>query len=296
VSWEPAPIERPQQVIGELIETRRVGAYHQLTFLAPGVAELAAPGQFVALAVGGDSSANLLRRCFSIHKVSSNGTVDVVVAARGPGTRWLTELDTQQQVSIIGPLGRGFPLPTEPVACVLVGGGYGSAPLFWLAAELRERGCHVEMVLGAATQDQLFGVYEAGGVADEVAVTTDDGSLGTQGWVSDVLPDVIAQSQAEVVYGCGPMAMLRSVTDIAAAAGIVAQVAVEESMACGIGVCMTCVMPVVGDDGLTRMVRSCIEGPVFRGDQIRWDAFDNGWCRVPEDAHGAAAMTGQGGH
>jgi 2-polyprenylphenol hydroxylase and related flavodoxin oxidoreductases len=123
-------------------------------------------------------------------------------------------------------------------------------------------------------------------------VTTDDGSTGIKGWVSAVLPDVIARSGAEVVYGCGPMAMLKSITDIATAQGAVAQVAVEESMACGIGVCMTCVMPVVGNDGLTRMARSCVEGPVFRGDRIRWEAFDNGRCRVPEDAYGAAEMRG----
>ena len=285
---------RTPQVTGELIATRRVGAYQHLTFVAPGVAELAKPGQFVALAVGGDTSANLLRRCFSIHKVSTSGTyggtVDVVVAARGPGTRWLTGLSTHREVNIIGPLGRAFPLPKEPVACVLVGGGYGSAPLFWLAVALRERGCRVEMVLGAATQDRLFGVVEARRAADGVTVTTDDGSLGTKGWVSDVLPDVIRRSHAEVVYGCGPMAMLRSITDIAKAEGVIAQVAVEESMACGIGVCMTCVMPVVGNDGLTRMVRSCAEGPIFRGDRIRWDAFDVGWCQVPQDAHGADAM------
>jgi dihydroorotate dehydrogenase electron transfer subunit len=309
---EPSLPGRTPQVCGELIASRRVGAYHQLTFLAPEVAERASPGQFVALAVGGDASATLLRRCFSIHQTSSThskgnigsppevsssvapgGTVDIVVAARGPGTRWLTDLSTHQKVSIIGPLGRGFPLPAEPVACVLVGGGYGSAPLFWLAAVLRERGCHVEMILGAASRDRLFGVIEAGSVADQVTVTTDDGSEGRKGWVSDVLPDVIARSHADVVYGCGPMAMLRSVTEIATAHGVVAQVAVEESMACGIGVCMTCVMPVTGDDGLTRMVRSCVEGPVFRGDLIRWDAFADGWCRVPQDAYGAASM---GGH
>ena len=295
-SQRDTPSEHTPQVTGELIATRRVGAYHHMTFVAPGVAELARPGQFVALAVGGDTSANLLRRCFSIHKVSPSGTyggtVDVVVAARGPGTRWLTDLSVHQEVNIIGPLGRGFPLPTDPVPCVLVGGGYGSAPLFWLAAALRERGCHVEMVLGAATRDQLFGVVEARRGADGVTVTTDDGSMGAKGWVSDVLPDVIGRSSADVVYGCGPMAMLKSVTDIATAHGAVAQVAVEESMACGIGVCMTCVMPVAGDDGLTRMARSCVEGPVFRGDRIRWDAFDNGRCRVPEDAYGAASMRG----
>jgi len=284
------------QVAGELIATRRVGAYQRLTFAAPGVAELAKPGQFVALAVDGDTSAHLLRRCFSIHKVSPSGTyggtVDVVVAARGPGTRWLTGLSTHHEVNIIGPLGRAFPLPSEPVACVLVGGGYGSAPLFWLAAALRERGCHVEMVLGAATEDRLFGVVEARRVVVGVTVTTDDGSMGVKGWVSDVLPDVIRRSNAGVVYGCGPMAMLRSVTDLASAEGVIAQVAVEESMACGIGVCMTCVMPVTGNDGMTRMVRSCVEGPVFRGDRIRWDAFRDGWCQVPEDAHGAAATRG----
>lgn len=289
--------ERTPSVTGELIANRRIGAYHQLTFVAPEVAELAKPGQFVALAVGGDTSANLLRRCFSIHKVTPNGadggTVDIVVAARGPGTRWLTGLRTHDDAKIIGPLGRPFPLPDEPVACVLVGGGYGSAPLFWLATVLKERSCHVEMVLGAATEERLFGVSEAQTAADGVAVTTDDGSMGVKGWVSDVLPDVIRRSHAGVVYGCGPMAMLKSITDVATAEGATVQVAVEESMACGVGVCMTCVMPVVGDDGLTRMVRSCVEGPTFRGDQVRWDAFDRGWCRVPKDAHGADAM---GGH
>jgi dihydroorotate dehydrogenase electron transfer subunit len=288
---------RVPQVIGELIATRRAGAYQHMTFVAPGVAELARPGQFVALAVGGDTSATLLRRCFSIHKVSPSGTyggtVDLVVAAHGSGTRWLTGLRAHDEVDMVGPLGRAFPLPTEPVACVLVGGGYGSAPLFWLAAALRERGCHVEMVLGAASEDRLFGVVEARRAADGVTVTTDDGSMGTRGWVSDVLPDVIRRTGAGVVYGCGPMAMLESITRVAEAEGAVAQVAVEESMACGVGVCMTCVMPVVGNDGRTRMARSCVEGPIFRGDRVRWDAFESGWGRVPDDAVGAPRT---GGH
>ena len=282
------------QVSAELIASRRVGAYHHLTFVAPGVAELARPGQFVAVAVGGEGSATLLRRCFSIHKVSPSGTyggtVDLVVSAVGAGTRWLTGLRTHDRTDIVGPLGRAFPLPKEPVAAVLVGGGYGSAPLFWLADALRSRGCRVDMVLGAASESRLFGVVEARRAADRVVVTTDDGSMGHRGWVSDVLPAVITDSSAAVVYACGPMAMLRSVTEVAAAHGAVAQVAVEESMACGVGVCMTCVMPIEGNDGSTRMVRSCVEGPVFRGDRVRWDAFVDGRCLVPDDAIGAAAM------
>jgi dihydroorotate dehydrogenase electron transfer subunit len=285
------------QVSGELVATRRAGAYHHLTLVAPGVAELARPGQFVALAVGGPTSSNLLRRCFSIHRVKPSGTyggtVDVVVAARGPGTRWLAGLRAHDPVDVVGPLGRPFPLPAEPVPCVLVGGGYGSAPLCWLAEALRSRGCHVEMVLGAASEDRLFGVVEARRTADGVSVTTDDGSAGRRGWVSDVLGDVVARTGAGVVYACGPMAMLRSVTEIATAHGAVAQVAVEESMACGVGVCMTCVLPVTGNDGVARMMRSCVEGPVFRGDRVRWEAFGDGVCRVPADALGSAPT---GGH
>lgn len=282
------------QVVGELRATRRVGAYQHLTFVAPDVAEQARPGQFVALAVGGVTSAALLRRCFSLHRATpQDGTVEVVVAAHGPGTTWLTQLGPGARVDLVGPLGRPFPLPTEPVASVLVGGGYGSAPLFWLAEQLRERGCHVEMVLGAASADRLFGVEEASRVADGVSVTTDDGSAGTKGWVSDVLPQVISLTSAGVVYGCGPMAMLRAMTEIAEAEGAVAQVAVEESMACGIGICMTCVMPIVGADGQTRMLRSCVEGPVFRGDRVRWDAMVDGYSLVPDDAVGAPQV---GGH
>ena len=285
------------QVAGEVIATRRVGAYQHLTIVAPGVAEAARPGQFVALAVGGPTSANLLRRCFSLHKVSPSGayggTLDVVIAAKGPGTQWLAGLRAHDKVDVVAPLGRPFPIPTEPVACVLVGGGYGSAPLFWLADVLRERGCHVEMVLGAASEDRLFGVVEARRSADGVTVTTDDGSAGRRGWVSDVLPEVITRTSAAVVYGCGPMGMLRSITEVATAHGAVAQVAVEESMACGVGVCMTCVMPVRGKDGSTRMVRSCVEGPVFRGDRVRWEAFTEGVCRVPADTVGAPRAGGQ---
>lgn len=279
------------QVDAEVLGNSAVGAYRHLTLVTPGLAEIARPGQFVALAVGDGTSSMLLRRSFSIHRVSPAGTygatTEIVVAAAGPGTQELTRLEAGASVSVIGPLGKGFPLPSQPVPCILVGGGYGSAPLFWLAEQLRERGCPVEIVLGAATADRLFGVVEARRVADGVTVTTDDGSAGTQGWVSDVLPDLIARTGAGVLYGCGPMGMLRSMSAIASDHGIVAQVAVEEAMACGVGICMTCVMPVADQHGTTKMVRSCLEGPVFRGDRVRWEAFDDGLCRVPADAVGA---------
>lgn len=281
------------QVRARLVDAAAEGAYRRMTFAAPGVAQAARPGQFVALTVGGATAATLLRRSFSIHRVDLDvDTVEIVVAAHGPGTVWLTELSLGGEVDLVGPLGRPFPLPTEPLPCVLVGGGYGSAPLFWLAEVLRERGCQTEMILGAASADRLFGVQLAREVADGVTITTDDGSMGTTGWVSLVLPGVARLCSAAVVYACGPMPMLQAVTEAAAREGAVAQVAVEEAMACGVGVCMTCVLPVRGRDGRTRMVRSCVEGPVFPGDRVRWDALADGLGRVPADTVGAPQQEG----
>jgi dihydroorotate dehydrogenase electron transfer subunit len=120
-------------------------------------------------------------------------------------------------------------------------------------------------------------------------VTTDDGSAGQRGWVTDPLPSAIERLGAQLVYACGPMGMLAAVGQVAGAHAIPAHVAVEESMACGIGVCMTCVLPVRGDDGVTRLVRSCVEGPVFEAGRVRW----NDVGKLPPDIYGADAM---GGH
>jgi dihydroorotate dehydrogenase electron transfer subunit len=229
----------------------------------------------------------LLRRAFSIYTVKERGmyggSVDIVFAVHGKGTQWLADRRTGDVLDIVGPLGRPFPLPKEPVNAVLVGGGYGAAPLFALAEQLRARNCRVDFVMGASTADRLFGALEAKRISATVAFTTVDGSYGDQGVVSDVLPALIERSQADIIYACGPMGMLQAVTAIGNEFGISTQVAVEESMACGIGVCMTCVLPVVGSDGVTRMVRSCVDGPVFDGSRVRWRDVGT----VPADTYGA---------
>jgi len=170
---------------------------------------------------------------------------------------------------------------------VLVGGGYGSAPMGWWARELKALGHRVSAVFGAADADRLFGVDDARGLAEPLLVTTDDGSAGARGRVTDVLPDLLAEPGTHV-YACGPMAMLRAVTAVARAHGARAWCTVEESMACGVGVCMTCVLPVTWDDGVTRMTRTCVEGPTFDGAAVRWDAArTGGGSLVPADCLGA---------
>jgi dihydroorotate dehydrogenase electron transfer subunit len=275
----------PTQVRGTVLTVRRVDAYYAMTIVAPGVAARFRPGQFVTLAVGGPDTSMLLRRAFSIHDVRPDhgGTVEFVFAAGGPGTRWLAERRARDVLDVVGPLGRPFPVPRDPVSCLLVGGGYGSSPLFSLAARLRERRCSVDFLLGAASGDRVFGALTARRTGRSATITTEDGSLGVRGLVTDMLGQVIHEARTDVIYACGPMPMLRQVTALASRYDIPVQVAVEEAMACGIGVCMTCVLPVIGNDGVTRMVRSCVDGPVFRGEQVRWD--DEG--TIPFDALGA---------
>lgn len=264
------------------------GAYRHLVLDAPDVARDARPGHFVACAVGGPESALLLRRAFSLHRADpGRGTVEVVVAAHGPGTTVLAATPVGASIDVVGPLGRPFPLPDAPTDAVLLGGGYGSAPLGWMSEVLRENGSRAHLVAGAADAARLFGHDAAAHQADSVTVTTVDGSAGTRGLVTDVLPALVGEHGATVAYACGPMGMLRAVHEVAAGLGVTTWLAVEESMACGVGVCMTCVLPVVGADGTTRMTRSCVDGPVFDGSALRWDAIRPGGSRVPDDCLGA---------
>jgi dihydroorotate dehydrogenase electron transfer subunit len=283
----------PVQVQGEVLSVRKVGAYFAMTVVAPGMAELTRPGHFVAVQVGGPDSAMILRRAFAIYDVKERGvyggTVEFVFAVHGKGTAWLSRRRPQDKLDLVGPLGKPFPLPAQPVTATLVGGGYGSAPLLPLATLLRERGCRVDFVLGAASLDKLFGQLDAKRIASSMEVTTDDGSQGRHGRVSDVLPQLLDRTVSDVIYACGPMGMLRAVAEMAAERGIPCQVAVEEAMACGIGVCMTCVLPVISEDGQTRMTRSCVEGPVFQADRIRWDDVGT----LPPDVLGSLTA---GGH
>jgi dihydroorotate dehydrogenase electron transfer subunit len=280
----------PVQEVGEIFDITRFGSYTQLTVVAPGVAQSFQPGQFVAVAVGGADTSMLLRRSFALYGVKPGtefaGTIQFVVAAHGRGTEWLVRQPIGTKLDLVGPLGVPFPIPREPVPAVLVGGGYGSAPLLPLAERLLALGSDVSMILGAASADRLFGQLAAKRLIGGVTVTTDDGSAGQRGRVTDPLPSAIEQLGAQIVYACGPMPMLRAVGEVAKAHAIPAQVAVEESMACGIGVCMTCVLPVRGDDGVSRFVRSCVEGPVFDAGRVRWADV----ATLPADLFGADGM------
>jgi dihydroorotate dehydrogenase electron transfer subunit len=275
----------PVQVRGTVLTVRRIDAYHALTFVAPAIATRFRPGQFITVAVGGPSSSMLTRRAFAIHDVRPDhgGTVEFIFEAAGPGREWLAGLRARDVLDAVGPLGRPFPVPRDPSSCLLLGVGYGAAPLFSLGARLRERGCPVDFVLGAASADRVFGALTGRRTGRSLTVSTTDGSLGARGSVTVMLEQVIREARTEVIYACAPVSVLRDVSALAGRYEIPVQACVDVPMACGTGMCMGCVLPVTGTDGVTRIVRSCVDGPVFRGDLVRWDDIGT----IPFDALGA---------
>ena len=278
---------KAQQNDVEIISNKKVGAYHHMVFAAGEMAAHAKPGNFVAIAVGGAASSMILRRAFAIYRASDRGqyggTIELVVAPHGQGSRWLTSLQIHDRVNMVGPLGTHFGIPTEPVNALLVGGGYGSAPLFGLAEVLKERGCRVDMVLGASVAGKIYAPLEGKRSVNSLTITTEDGSAGQRGKVTEVIPGIIEKNKSEIIYSCGPMGMLAAVEEVSKNFQTMHQCAVEESMACGIGICMTCVLPVRDNHGVIKMTRSCIDGPVMDGERVIW----NSSRRIPEGTWGA---------
>ncbi len=263
----------PVRVRAEVVSRRRTGPYVVLTIAAGEIARRAQPGHFVEVAV--EAPGTLLRRPLSIartDRVSSGvGTIELVVGQDGIGSAWLADVAAHDALDLVGPLGRPFPLPKRAASCLLVGGGYGAAPLHYLTEVLVEAGHRVDLLVGAATESALLHSMEAKRLATSLHFTTDDGSAGVAGRVTDAMADIVRRGGTDVIYACGPNPMLAAVSAAGGALGVPVRVSVEERMACGVGVCFTCVVPVRDRAGEVTMRRSCFDGPVFDGGRIDWE-------------------------
>jgi dihydroorotate dehydrogenase electron transfer subunit len=271
----PQKINRnAKQIKAEVLSNKKVGPYQHMVFAVGDLAVHSKPGNFVAISVGREQSSLILRRAFAVYRSSDKspmgGSIELVVAPHGQGSRWLGAQQVGDLVDMVGPLGTAFGIPTTTANTMLIGGGYGSAPLFALAEVLRNHGCRVDMVLGARTENRIFAPLEGKRSVSSLTLTTDDGSTGIHGQISETIPRLIREFSTEAIYSCGPMGMLSAIAKIAEDFDLAHQCAVEEAMACGIGVCMTCVVPVKHEGGIM-MVRTCIDGPVMDGAKIIWD-------------------------
>ena len=263
------------QLLATIVGNKKVGQYHQILISVGELVSQCKPGNFVAISVGGPNSRMVLRRAFAISRTTTSpqfgGAIELIVAPFGSGSSWLCGLAEGEQIDITLPLGTAFGIPTTSVNALLVGGGYGSAPLFGLAEVLKERGCRVDMLLGASTGSKIYAPLEGKRSVNSLRIFTEDGSMGETGRITAPISQLVSELQIDVIYSCGPMAMLKAISEILDGGDVVHQCAVEEAMACGIGICMTCVLPVKDESGKVSNLRSCIDGPVMDGAAIEWD-------------------------
>lgn len=253
-----------------------MGAYVAHTFVAPGVAERARPGQLVSVGIGDEASSIITRRALPLKAVTPTGTfggtVEVVVDPEADEAgAWLAGRRLHDEVSILGPLGRGFPLPSQPVRALVAGVGASAASLVWLITELRRAGSQVPRVVVAGRDERhLLGVIEARRlVGDIVTVIPDDGS-SLEYLVQVALDRALRESEAPVVYAAGDVAALGAMTAASQSRGAVLQGAFDLPMPCGTGLCGACIVPVAAASGDVRSVRCCSEGPVLPADRVVW--------------------------
>lgn len=279
----------PDVISLQVLEHKETAKEHWEMLFAPHPAfEHAVPGQFVNVLCRPTALVDpLLRRPFSIYRREEDGAFSILYRVVGRGTDQLKEVKAGDKVSVVGPLGQGFYFddlgPKDRVA--IVGGGVGVPPLYFLSQALEARGIPFEVLAGFAHHEQMVAVSRWRSRGVSVGVTTDDGSYGKRGFVTDLLEDLLETKAVARVFSCGPRPMLQVVASLCKRAGVSLQVAMEEEMGCGVGVCLSCIVSVKAEsaDGEVDsgklasgspddfvQVRVCREGPVLDGLKVIW--------------------------
>ena len=240
--------------------------YQVLTLAAPAIAAEAKPGQFVHVRVPSLDAARL-RRPFSIYDADPvTGRLHILYKTVGLGTRHLAALPVGTELPVLGPIGRPFPLNPEGIP-YLIGGGYGVAPLWFLASRLPRKGI---LFVGGRTAADILETDRFEEAGWEVRIATQDGSRGTMGLVTAPLDAALADKPQAELYACGPDGMLRAVGERAIAAGIKGWLSLDKHMVCGVGACLACVQKIRREDGAEVLARVCVDGPVFEAREIVW--------------------------
>ena len=221
------------------------------------------PGQFAEIRIDG-STTTFLRRPISIHYVDKEkNEVWFLVQLVGDGTRHLATVKQGDLVNIVLPLGNGYTMPQNAdLKPLLVGGGVGTAPMLMLGSELAKMGCKPTFLLGARSANDLLQLEEFKKLGD-VYTTTEDGSMGEKGYVTQ--HSILNAAQFDMIYTCGPKPMMMAVAKYAKANDIDCEVSLENTMACGVGACLCCVENT--DEGHLCV---CKDGPVFNIKKLLW--------------------------
>ena len=256
-----------EQTVQIIANERDTDAYYRLVLRAPQIAPLIRPGQFAHVRILPLKEA-LLRRPFSIFP-ATNDTFSILYKTVGNGTEVLSRMRAGEELSVIAPLGHGFtgPQPGGETP-LLVAGGYGMAAMFLLAERSPQKGL---VLVGGRRRVDILCEREFAAIGWEVRATTEDGSNGVKGLVTQpLLAELQRKAPRQKLYACGPTPMLKAVGKLAAEFQVPAELSMDEHMCCGVGTCLTCVIPIRTGDGWEYQ-RTCTEGPVYDSRQIVWD-------------------------
>ncbi|MFC1538290.1 dihydroorotate dehydrogenase electron transfer subunit [Candidatus Latescibacterota bacterium] len=230
------------------------------------IAREVVPGQFIQVRTE-NSTDPFLRRSISVcGSFPERGEIRIMIDVVGPGTDNVCSRKRGASLNIIGPLGKGFDVNLGGSnLCILVAGGIGAAPLIFLAEHLKQYTNSPVLFMFGARNSEALGIIN-GLIPDGVKIinATDDGSTGFHGYVGTLFEKKISKINPGAVFTCGPEVMMRNVASVSMKSGVPCQVSFEEKMACGLGACYGCV--VEHNDG--RMLRSCVDGPVFLADEV----------------------------
>ena len=247
--------------------------YRYLELEAPRLAAALVPGQFVHLRIP-RLEPSALRRPFSVFD-ADNGRVTVLYKVVGRGTAALAESAVGDVLDVLGPLGHGFPVACKGAA-LLVGGGYGVAPLHFLAKRLlaADASARPILFLGGRTKDDLLALDRFAALGVETRVATNDGSAGAKGFVVDPLDDMLIELREKgmpfELFTCGPDGLLKAVAMRATGTGMPGWISMDRHMICGVGACFACIQRIKGPDGQPFNARCCVNGPVFAAQDIIW--------------------------
>jgi dihydroorotate dehydrogenase electron transfer subunit len=239
----------------------RVSKGHCLLRIKTAV-EQSLPGQFINIRVSKQNDP-LLRRPFSIFS-HEGGVITTVVKVVGKGTSMLAESEPGE-IDLLGPLGNGFTIMKKS-RVLIAGGGVGNTPLYFLARALAETRCEITFLYGSRSREFIYLADLFRETAKRFVITTDDGSEGHKGPVTDFAASLLEKERFDMIYTCGPAAMMKGMVSLAANTPI--EVSVENYFGCGIGLCFGCAVETSGG-----MKRACLDGPVFSGAAINWDTM-----------------------
>jgi len=255
------------QLKTEVFFNHRVGpSYYKIGLCAPEIIHGASPGQFVMVKVSSNLDP-LLRRPFSIHRIAKKGSpfFEILYKVVGKGTEIMSSLKQGDRIDVVGPLGKGFSILSQSQVIYLVSGGMGVAPLYALAeSAIIDGQKKVVVFLGGKTKEDILCLDDLERLGTEIYVSTEDGSLGSKGLVTQLLEEGLQKSSyPEAIYACGPIPMLKKISLISQKFNIPCQVSLEAYMACGVGACLGCVIKKRLGKGTETYVNVCKEGPVF---------------------------------